>query len=55
MLAEDMVRSGLHYQTEDRGEGPWEEIQRIALERRAAADALLMALVAEAQRNRDEG
>lgn len=53
VMAEDMVRSGLHHQAEGRGEGPSEEIQRIALERRTAANALLSALIAETQRNRD--
>lgn len=30
VIAEEMVRSGLHHQAEGRGEGPSEEIQRIA-------------------------
>lgn len=49
VVAEEMVRTARNRKANGQGDGPSEEIVRIAAERRAAADALLRALLDEAK------
>lgn len=53
VLAEEMVRVALRHKAEGRGDGPSDEILRIASEQRASADTLLRTLLADAQKKND--
>ena len=53
VMAEEMVRTAMREQAERGGAGPSEEIQRIAVERRVAADALFHEIYSATKKGRN--